>query len=61
MIDSLAAAGFRVGVQVDSVIRPEGMHNEGFWRREFARAYRWLFADTAPRRAPRPRRRAHGH
>jgi len=60
MIDSLAAAGFRVGVQVDSVIRPEGIHNEGFWRREFPRAYRWLFADATPRRA-RPRRRAHSH
>ena len=45
MVDSLAAAGFRVGVQVDSVIRPDGMHAEWFWRREFPAAYRGLFAE----------------
>ncbi|MEO1247488.1 MAG: alpha/beta hydrolase-fold protein [Pseudomonadota bacterium] len=27
-------------------IRPDGDHNEAFWRREFAAAVRWLFAPT---------------
>ncbi|MDB4951395.1 MAG: esterase [Gemmatimonadetes bacterium] len=53
MIGTLAAAGFRVGVEVDSVVRADGMHSEWFWRREFPAAYRWLFADRA---APAPHR-----
>jgi len=61
MIDSLAAAGFRVGVQVDSAIRADGTHAEWFWRREFPLAYRWLFADPPPRRAARPARRPRTH
>jgi metallo-beta-lactamase class B len=53
MIRTLAAAGYRVGAQVDSAIRADGTHSEWFWRREFPRAYRWLFgrgetAGTAP-------------
>jgi metallo-beta-lactamase class B len=61
MIVTLAAAGFRVGVQVDSAIRADGTHAEWFWRREFPLAYRWLFADPPQRRAVRPARRARPH
>ncbi|HET6765590.1 MAG TPA: alpha/beta hydrolase-fold protein, partial [Longimicrobiaceae bacterium] len=58
MIDTLALAGFRVGVQVDSAIRADGMHAEWFWRREFPAVYRWLFAERAgdAGRAAEPRR-----
>jgi predicted alpha/beta superfamily hydrolase len=59
MIDTLAAAGFRVGVQVDSTIRADGTHAEWFWRREFPLAYRWLFGDTPARRTTRAPRRPH--
>lgn len=65
MIDTLGKAGYRVGVQVDSAIRADGMHSEWFWRREFPRAYHWLFrsdstpADAEPRRAL-PARRTRG-
>ncbi|MFL5381619.1 MAG: alpha/beta hydrolase-fold protein [Longimicrobiaceae bacterium] len=59
MIDTLAAAGFRVGVQVDSAIRADGTHAEWFWRREFPLAFRWLFGGPEPRRAAPARRRAH--
>ncbi|HYJ80398.1 MAG TPA: alpha/beta hydrolase-fold protein, partial [Longimicrobiaceae bacterium] len=44
MVDSLAAAGFAIGVEVDSLIRADGTHSEWFWRREFPAAYRWLFS-----------------
>ena len=57
MIAALQAAGFRVGVQVDSLIRADGTHAEWFWRREFPLAYRRLF-DAEPRRTAAPRRRA---
>ena len=50
MIDTLAKAGFRAGVQVDSAIRADGTHQEWFWRREFPRAYLWLFAPASPAR-----------
>ncbi|HWK88951.1 MAG TPA: alpha/beta hydrolase-fold protein, partial [Longimicrobium sp.] len=46
MADTLAAAGFRRGTEVVEHVRPEGTHSEGFWRREFAAAYQWLFAGT---------------
>jgi metallo-beta-lactamase class B len=63
MIDTLAAAGYRVGVQVDSAIRADGTHSEWFWRREFPRAYRWLFARGEPTAAvsaaSAPDRRTH--
>jgi metallo-beta-lactamase class B len=61
MIDSLAAAGFRVGVQVDSAIRADGTHAEWFWRREFPLAYRRLFGAAPERRTARPARRAPSH
>lgn len=38
-----AGAGRGVAAQVEAVIRADGTHNEGFWRREFPAAYRWLF------------------
>jgi predicted alpha/beta superfamily hydrolase len=44
MIDSLTAAGFMPGTQVEAHIQPDGRHAEWFWRREFPAAYRWLFA-----------------
>jgi predicted alpha/beta superfamily hydrolase len=43
MVDTLAAAGFRVGRQVVGYVREDGTHSEGFWRREFPAAYRWMF------------------
>jgi metallo-beta-lactamase class B len=46
MIDTLARAGYRAGVQVDSAVRADGTHQEWFWRREFPRAYLWLFGRT---------------
>jgi predicted alpha/beta superfamily hydrolase len=49
MIDSLRAAGYRVGTEMEGHIRSDGRHAEWFWRREFPAAYRWLF-DT-PRQA----------
>lgn len=45
MADTLAAAGFSLGGDVRATIRPDGMHAEWFWRREFPQAYRWLFHD----------------
>jgi predicted alpha/beta superfamily hydrolase len=49
MIDTLAAAGWRVGADIHAVAPDDGRHSEWFWRREFPAAYRWLFADS-PRR-----------
>ncbi|HEY0024636.1 MAG TPA: alpha/beta hydrolase-fold protein [Longimicrobium sp.] len=43
MVDTLAAAGFRMGRQVVGHVREDGTHSEGFWRREFPAAYRWMF------------------
>lgn len=56
MIDTLSKAGYRVGVQVDSAIRADGMHSEWFWRREFPRAYLWLFRSGSPSTDAEPRR-----
>ena len=42
MIDTLRAAGF-TAAELQAVIQPEGTHSEGFWRREFPAAYKWLF------------------
>jgi len=61
MIDTLAAAGFRVGVQVDSLVRADGTHAEWFWRREFPLAFRRLFGDAAQPRTARPARRIRSH
>ena len=46
MIDTLRAAGFQVGTQMDAMIRADGTHQEWFWRREFPYAYQWLFPDN---------------
>jgi predicted alpha/beta superfamily hydrolase len=43
MVDSLAAAGFRVGEELRAVEPEDGKHSEWFWRREFPAAYLWLF------------------
>ena len=43
MMDTLAAAGFRIGGEVDSLVLADGRHQEWFWRREFEAAYRRLF------------------
>jgi predicted alpha/beta superfamily hydrolase len=48
MVETLDAAGFRAGTHVQALIREDGTHSEGFWRREFPAAYRWLFPQTAP-------------
>jgi metallo-beta-lactamase class B len=44
LVDTLAAAGFRVGPDVHAAAPADGQHSEWFWRREFPAAYRWLFA-----------------
>jgi predicted alpha/beta superfamily hydrolase len=59
MVDTLSAAGFRVGRDVQAFIRADGMHSERFWRREFPAAYARLFAGDRPADA-RYRRTAHG-
>jgi len=43
MIEVLALVGFVPGREVLSVIREEGEHAEWFWRREYPKAYLWLF------------------
>lgn len=43
VVDSLAAAGFPVGVADTAIVRADGQHAEWFWRREFPGAYEWLF------------------
>lgn len=48
MVDTLAAAGFQIGAEVDSTIKADGQHAEWFWRREFGAAYQWLFAGVGP-------------
>ncbi len=51
MVDTLAAAGWRVGTEIHAAAPDDGRHSEWFWRREFPAAYRWLFADADdPRR-----------
>jgi alpha-amylase len=43
MVDTLRAAGFAIGRDVQAAVRPDGKHAEWFWRREFPAAYQWLF------------------
>ncbi|HEX8275703.1 MAG TPA: alpha/beta hydrolase-fold protein [Longimicrobiaceae bacterium] len=50
MVDTLAAAGFRVGSDVLAAAPADGQHSEWFWRREFPAAYRWLFGRSDNRR-----------
>jgi predicted alpha/beta superfamily hydrolase len=52
MVETLAAAGWRVGTEVHAAAPEDGQHSEWFWRREFPAAYRWLFSPTQPE-APR--------
>jgi hypothetical protein len=52
MVEALASAGFRIGIEVEAVVREDGTHTEGFWRREFPAAYLWLFADHDQRSTP---------
>ncbi|HEU4558110.1 MAG TPA: alpha/beta hydrolase-fold protein, partial [Longimicrobium sp.] len=60
MVDTLAAAGWRVGTDLHAAAPDDGQHSEWFWRREFPAAYRWLFAgshaDRAMRRGAAPER-----
>lgn len=49
VVDALRAAGVPAS-SVRDVVRPDGRHTESFWRREFASAFRWLFAE--PLRKP---------
>lgn len=44
MLETLIAAGFDAAGQVTALVVPDGEHSEWFWRREFPRAYLWLFA-----------------
>ena len=46
MADTLAAAGFVDGLHLVARVADDGEHAEWFWRREFPRAVRWLFADA---------------
>lgn len=48
MVDTLAAAGWRVGTEIHAAAADDGRHSEWFWRREFPAAYRWLFPQTRP-------------
>ncbi|HEU0300530.1 MAG TPA: alpha/beta hydrolase-fold protein [Longimicrobium sp.] len=57
MVETLHAAGFARGAQVRALVRGDGTHSEGFWRREFPAAYRWLFAADDPCSAPADRPR----
>jgi len=43
MVDTLVAAGFTLGRDLQAALRPDGKHAEWFWRREFPAAYEWLF------------------
>lgn len=45
MIDTLTAAGWTVGTDLQPSAPNDGKHSEWFWRREFPPAYRWLFAE----------------
>jgi alpha-amylase len=58
MVETLAAAGFAVGAEVDSAVRADGTHSEWFWRREFPAAYLWLFAGPEPTERTSMRRTA---
>ena len=51
MVDTLVAAGFTLGSDLQAAVRADGTHSEGFWRREFPAAYRWL-SRSAPAQPP---------
>ena len=50
MAGILGTAGYAVGplAEIDTLVRADGQHAEWFWKREFSRAYQYLFAATAP-------------
>ncbi len=52
LVDTLAAAGFQIGTEIDSLVKADGQHAEWFWKREFPAAYQWLFAGTGPLGTP---------
>jgi metallo-beta-lactamase class B len=51
MVDSLAAAGWSIRNEVDTLSKADGQHAEWFWKREFPAAYRALF-QNAPTGTP---------
>jgi metallo-beta-lactamase class B len=53
MADTLAAAGFAAGREVEAHVRADGTHSEWFWQREFPAAYLWLLGGA--REPARPR------
>jgi metallo-beta-lactamase class B len=53
MIDTLDAAGWTPGADLQAAAPDDGRHSEWFWRREFPAAYRWLFAAEGAPQDPR--------
>ncbi|MDO7885003.1 alpha/beta hydrolase [Hymenobacter cheonanensis] len=49
--DALGAAGVP-GTNLSCQVLADGQHAEWFWQREFAAAYRWLFADLPTAASP---------
>jgi predicted alpha/beta superfamily hydrolase len=41
----LQQKGYNEGFELRNVIKPNGAHNEAFWRAEFGDCYDWLFSD----------------
>ncbi|MDB4909112.1 MAG: esterase [Gemmatimonadetes bacterium] len=48
LVDTLVASGFLRGSSIEASMPPDGVHSEWFWRREFPRAYLWLFSGGKP-------------
>jgi predicted alpha/beta superfamily hydrolase len=46
MYDTLQAVGY-TKEELHLAIRPDAMHSEWFWQREYPIAYKWLFEDVA--------------
>jgi predicted alpha/beta superfamily hydrolase len=46
MVETLKQAGFDVANDVRALLPADGAHAEWFWRREFPKAYQWLFRIT---------------
>jgi len=46
MVDTLLAAGYSLGTNVQSEIRSAGAHHPSFWTTEFAGAYLWLYSSA---------------
>lgn len=43
LLQELAGLGYITGEDLVSYVIPDGAHSEWFWRREFPKAYTWLF------------------